>query len=233
MNNIKVLVIDDDIYINRMVEQLFLDEGASVICAQDGIEGYNSYITYQPDLVILDIMMAVMDGFKTCKKIRENSDTPILMLTSLDSDEQIIKGLDSGADDFITKPFKSKVLLARSRAVLRRTIKGRKVSVASSHYSDNYLKVDSALRLVQIEGDDIKVTPTEFNLLSYLIQNAGAVCESQKILENVWGNGYQDSIGYVHVYISHLRTKIEQHPQNPEYIHTVHGIGYRFEKHPG
>ena len=228
MNDLKILVVDDDIHIRKLVEKIFSMEGASVACAQNGKEGLRLFYKHKPDLVILDVMMPEMDGYTACSQIRQLANTPIIMLTALGQDDEIIRGLDSGADDFITKPVSSPVLLAHARAVLRRE-RDNTISDRGS-YSDNYLTVDHQLHKVTRRGEQIRLTSTEFRLLSYLIQNAGRVCEFRKILENVWGWEYQDSIEYVHVYISHIRNKIEQDPKNPVYIQTVHGVGYLFEK---
>lgn len=224
-----ILVIDDDLNIRKMTEHMFTREGARVITASDGLDGLRKFYEYRPDLIILDIMMPEEDGWETCRSLRKFSDVPIVMLTALKTDEDITRGLNYGADDFVTKPFSPGVLLARARAVLRRT-EAYTAEGKPFKYSDGYLTIDMHVRRVFIKGQPVKLTPTEFQLLVYLAQNPGRVLTLQQILENVWGWEYQDSLEYVHVYMSHLRKKIEEDPKQPKYIVTEHGTGYRFEK---
>ena len=224
-----ILVIDDDLNIRKMTEHLFAKEGAQVFTATNGIDGLRKFYEHRPDLIILDIMMPEEDGWETCRNIRKFSDVPIVMLTALKTDEDITRGLNYGADDFVTKPFSPGVLLARARAVLRRT--GAYVAEDKPFmYSDGYLTIDLRAHRVIIKGQPVKLTPTEFQLLVYLAQNPGRILTIQQILENVWGWEYQDSLEYVHVYMSHVRKKIEEDPKQPKYIVTEHGTGYRFEK---
>jgi DNA-binding response OmpR family regulator len=152
------------------------------------------------------------------------------MLTALNSEEEIIRGLESGADDFISKPFSPDVLVARARALFRRLDMPRDSVVHGQYYSDGYLTIDLEKRIVLVEGDSIKLTRTEYNLLAYLLQNAGWVRTFDQILENVWGPEYQGSLDYVHVYMSNLRKKIEADQKNPMYLESEHGVGYRFNK---
>jgi len=177
----------------------------------------------------VDVMMPGMDGFEVCKRIQQISDTAIIMLTALNDEQQMLKGLASGADDFLSKPFSPAILLARARAILRRSEK-QPSSSSTIHFHDEHLTVDFGKHAVLINGQAIKVTPTAFRLLAYLIRNAGKVLTSEQILVNVWGGQYRGSPEYVHVYISQLRNKIEENPKQPRYILTVHGIGYMFEK---
>jgi DNA-binding response OmpR family regulator len=228
----KILVVDDDKMILDLVQRSFAREGAEVTMAENGRVGLRRFFGLRPDLVVLDIMMPEIDGWEACRQIRVLSEVPIILLTSLDQDEDIIRGLDAGADDFISKPFSPKVLLARARAALRRgeqaPERGRQAG-----YRDEYLQVDLEKHLVQVRGEPVKLTVKEHKLLAYLIQNAGRVCTFDQILENVWGWEYQDSVDYVHVYLSHLRRKIEADPKQPRYLETVHGLGYRFEQPAG
>jgi DNA-binding response OmpR family regulator len=154
------------------------------------------------------------------------------MLTALNNNQEIIRGLDCGSDDFISKPFNPDVLLARSRAVLRRLEMTQDTS-PQQFYSDGYLTVDLEKRMVAVRGEPIKLTRTEYNLLTYLLKNAGWVRTFEQILENVWGYEYQGSLEYVHVYISNLRRKIEIDPRAPTYLESAHGVGYRFNKPKG
>lgn len=158
---------------------------------------------------------------------------PIIMLTALDSAEEIINGLDNGADEFISKPFSPDVLLARARALLRRMDMPRETGVHRQYYSDGHLTIDLEKRMILVRGEPIKLTRTEYNLLAYLLQNAGWIRTFDQILEHVWGPEYQDSLDYVHVYVSSLRKKIELDPKKPIYLESEHGVGYRFNKPKG
>ncbi len=225
-----ILVIDDDKLTSRMISDHLTAAGHTVHVANNGKEGLRQMYAYRPDLIILDVMMPEMDGWTTCRRIREVSNVPIIMLTSRDRPQDIIRGLDEGADEYVTKPFEIDVLLARVRAVMRR------VSMASEPtekeevaYTDDYLTFNPVDRRVMIDGELIKLTPTEYNLLALLIQNAGRVLPYRRLLEQVWGWEYIDDVDYLRVYIWHLRRKLEPDPKNPRYVLTEHGVGYRFE----
>ncbi|RMG98392.1 MAG: DNA-binding response regulator [Chloroflexi bacterium] len=223
-----ILVVDDDPNLCHLIETTFSLAGAKVYTANDGQEGIKAFYDHRPDLVILDILMPGIDGWEVCRQIRLVSNVPIIMLTTLNKDEEIIKGLDYGADHFVTKPFSTQVLLARARAALRRT---QLASTPESRtvYQDDYLLIDLPKRQVFVRGESVRLTATEFDLLSYLFLNAGQVLTYQQILEQIWGWEYRDSVDYVHVYISHLRRKLEEDPRNPRYLLTEHGVGYRFQ----
>lgn len=223
------MTIDDDININRIIEHTFEESGAQVFSANNGLDGLRLLYKHQPDLVILDVLMPEMDGWQVCQQIRQLTDVPVIMLTALKSDQEIIQGLDVGADDFISKPFNPQVLLARARAVLRRAEQEPEESDLQG-YRDHYLSINLEEHKVVVEGHVIKLTATEYRLLSYLVQNAGRIRTFEQILENVWGWEYRDSPDYVHVYVSNLRRKIEPDPKNPVYIETERGIGYRFAR---
>jgi two-component system KDP operon response regulator KdpE len=229
MQGKKILVIDDDVTLSQMIKFTFTRAGAEVFTAVDGREGLHRFYEQRPDLVILDVRMPDVDGWETCRQIRLFSNVPIIMLTTLNKDGEIIRGLDHGADDFVTKPFSREVLLARARALMRRT-EAPAESGSQSVYSDDYLVVNLEKRRVLVQGELVQLTATEFRLLSFLLQNAGQVLTYQTILDKVWGWEYQDSVDYVHVYLSHLRRKIEEDPRNPRYLLTERGVGYRFEK---
>lgn len=228
----KVLIIDDDADVRRINEKVFRNVGAVVMVAANGSEGIRNFFLEKPDLVITDIMMPEMDGLEVCRRIRQVSSAPVIMLTALNSEEEIIAGLDSGADDFISKPFSPDILVARARALLRRFEMPRDTN-AHQYYSDGYLTIDLEKRIILVRGDPIKLTRTEYNLLAYLLQNAGWIRTFDQILENVWGPAYQGSLDYVHVYISNLRKKIELDPKKPTYLESEHGVGYRFNKAKG
>ena len=224
-----ILVVDDDTHLCQILDITFTVEGASVLTANDGQEGLQKFFTHRPDLIVLDVNMPQMNGWDTCRQIRLLSDVPIIMLTTLNADREMVRGLDAGADDFISKPFSGEVLLARTRAVLRRLEKTA-VPNPNTQYSDGYLTVRQDRHEVLIKGESVNLTSTEFQLLTYLLNNDGRTLTYKQILENVWGWEYQESVDYVHVYISHLRRKLEKDPKNPLYFITVHGTGYRFEK---
>jgi len=230
MQNKKILVIDDDHNARRLIERNFSNAGAEVISAADGHQGLRLFYEQRPDLVILDVMMPGVDGYETCRQIRMLSDVPVLMLTALRDDEQIVLGLDSGADDFVSKPISNEVLLARARAILRRSSNAAQGRSAMSAYDDGNLSVDLQAHKVSVDGQEVRLTPKEFQLLDHLLRNAGRACGFDQILDNVWGWEYKGNADYVHVYVSHLRGKIERDPKDPQYIQTVHGVGYRFER---
>lgn len=224
-----VLIIDDDADLLHLASHIFQRAGAHVITTRDGLDGISKLLTQQPDLVILDVMMPEMDGFEVCERIRQVSDAPLIMLTALNHEQEMLRGLEAGADDFLSKPFNPEVLLARAKTVLRR---GKHPTTITSgfNYNDGHLIIDAQRREILIKGKRIKLTPVEFRLLTYLARNAGKVLTFEQIITNVWGDEYQGSMDYVHVYISHLRRKIEENSRSPRYIVTLHGVGYIFEK---
>ena len=248
-----VLIIDDDNDLLQLASMIFKKAGAQVITAKDGLEGISKFFTYKPDLIILDVMMPGNNGFDICQRIRQVSDTPLIMLTALNQEQEMLRGLAAGADDFLSKPFNPEILLARARAILRRTQRangsrssngrngyngagdqdrdhGSNANAAGFSYNDGYLSIDIERHEVLVHGKRVKLTPIEFRLLVYLARNGGKLLTFDRILTNVWGNEYQGSIDYVHVYISHLRRKIEDDATGSRYILTVHGEGYVFEK---
>ena len=224
-----ILVIDDNDGLCQIVRLILEESGARIYTAQSGREGLRCFFEHKPELVILDIMLPDISGWEVCKQIRLLADTPILMLTTLDEDDAVVRGLNLGADDFLSKPFNMDVLVARSRALLRR-LSSTSPPEPSFAYSDDYLTVDLQRHRVFIRGEPVNLTATEFQLLSYLVRNAGRVLTYGQILERVWGPEYRDSPDYVHVYLSHLRRKLEEDPRHPRYLLTEHGVGYRFEK---
>lgn len=253
-----VLIIDDDADLLQLAGLIFKKAGAQVITAGDGLEGISKFFTHHPDLVILDVMMPGNNGFDICERIRKTSDTPLIMLTALNREQEMLQGLAAGADDYLSKPFNADILLARAQTVLRRMQRSHKDSLSNAHkgqngsstpkidggrgqrghpensasfsYDDGCLRIDIERHEVMVQGKRIKLTPIEFRLLVYLARNGGKLLTFDRILSSVWGSEYQGSIDYVHVYISHLRRKIEQGNAGPRYIFTVHGEGYVFEK---
>jgi DNA-binding response OmpR family regulator len=225
----KVLLIDDDIDTLRLNRIIFINAGAQVVTANDGLEGISKLHSHRPDLVILDVMMPGGSGFEVCKQIRKISNVPVIMLTALGQEQNELDGLDAGADDYLSKPYNPEILLARAKSVIRRSEQNDNKSFATD-YDDGYLKIDFEKHQVLINSKLIKLTPIEFRLLAYLEENAGRVLTFANILQHVWGNEYQGSDDYVHIYVSHLRRKIEQDTKQPHYIISVRGVGYLFEK---
>lgn len=225
----KILLIDDEADFLKLISQIFEESGAEPITALDGLEGMSKIFTYQPDLIILDIMMPGIDGFLTCQRIRQFSNTPLILLSALDQDHLILQGLEAGADDFLSKPINPEILLARAKAVIRRD-RQKSDYLAMIDYDDGRLKIAFEKYRVQIAGDEVKLTPVEFRLLAYFVGNAGKVLSYEQILFSVWGNEYKGNDDYVHVYVSHLRSKIERDPKSPCYIMSIYGVGYMFKK---
>jgi two-component system KDP operon response regulator KdpE len=226
----KILVVDDEPVQLRLVEQILSGNGFSVIKAGSGEEAIRVYYENKPDLVILDVLMPGIDGWQTCRCIREVSDVPVIMLTGKrNSEDDVVRGLECGADEYLAKPVGNRELLARVRAAVRRSENsssartGRKIS-----FSNDYLTVDIAERKVTVNGERLKLTPREFRLLALLVENSGRIMSHQQVLEKVWGWEYINDIDYVRIYISHLRQKIESDPSQPKYILTEPGVGYYF-----
>lgn len=222
----RILIIDDDPALVHLLEIKYSRAKAQVYTATNGIEGLREFYSCQPDLVLLDLMMPQMDGWEVCRHIRQFSEVPLIIFTALGQDKNMVRGLDAGATDYVTKPVNPDVLLARSRAALRQ---GTTSSQKRDLYSDDYLTINLNTREVYVDGKPIKLTAKEYGVLACLIQNVGQVVTVQQVLEKVWGWEYGDSIDYVHVYISRLRQKLEVDPKHSKYLLTEHGVGYRFE----
>ena len=225
----KVLLIDDDADLLHLAGLLFKKAGAQVFTARDGLEGISKLFTCNPNLIILDVMMPGTNGFEVCQRIRQVSNAPIIMLTALNHEQEMLRGLESGADDFLSKPFNADVLLARARTVLRRSANGSTQN-SNFQFNNGHLSIDIEKRHVVVDERRVKLTPIEFRLLVYMARNSGKVLTFNHILSNVWGDEYKGSVDYVHVYVSHLRNKIEEDAKHPRYVLTVHGVGYMFER---
>lgn len=229
MKGKRILLIDDDASLLQLAGVLFKNEGAEIATAHDGFEGLIKLFTFHPDLIILDVVMPEMDGFEICRRIRQISNVPLLMLTALNHEQEMLLGLNAGADDYLSKPFSKDILVARARAILRRAnLVNPELSLYA--YNDGHLSIDIERRQVLISGRKVNLTPLEFRLLVCLARNAGKVLTFEHILNNVWGTDYKGSVDYVHVYISRLRKKIKKKNKGTQYITTIHGIGYIFEK---
>jgi two-component system KDP operon response regulator KdpE len=182
----------------------------------------------QPDLILLDIMMPEVDGWETCQRIREVSNVPIIMLTAKSQERDIVRGLEMGADDYITKPFDPSELRARIQSLLRRTTEMAHEEHSPKVLDDGWLYIDLGRRVVKANSKAIDLTPTEFRLLAALVQKADCVIPHRQLLRQVWGPEYSDEVHYLKLYIRYLRQKLEKDPSNPEYLLTEWGVGYRF-----
>ena len=229
----KILVVDDEPALVRLIDQILTENGYEVLKANDGQEALRLLFAHKPDLVLLDVVMPMMDGWQTCSRIRDISSTiPIIILSGKrKTEDDVVHGLDYGADDYLLKPVGGRELVARVRAVLRRAElpsyleKGKEIT-----FSDDFLTVDIVERKVMVNGERVKLTPIEFRLLALLLENAGRILTHHQLLEKVWGWEYTDDLDYVRIYISHLRRKIEPVPTLPRYIITDPGVGYYFQK---
>ncbi len=225
--NYKILVVDDEERMVRFIRLNLEQDGFQVLEAYRGTQALEQVRTQLPDLILLDIMLPDIDGFEVLKLIRETSIVPVIMLTAKGEEDDRVRGLEMGADDYITKPFSPRELVSRVRAVLRRV----QLSAGTSDdiiEVDDRLKIDFNRREVWVAGELINLRPTEYRLLYHLVKNAGWVLSHDQILSKVWGYEYQDEPHYVRLYINYLRKKIEEDPANPKYILTERGIGYRF-----
>ena len=222
-----ILVVDDEERMARFINLNLDNDGFQVIEAYRGMQAIQILRDSLPDLIILDVMMPDIDGFEALKMIREVSSVPVIMLTAKGEEDDRVRGLELGADDYVTKPFSPRELVSRVRAVLRRN---EAVGIPSKELIevDDRLKIDFGRREIWVEGKLVKLRPTEYRLLYHLVQNAGWVLTYDQILSKVWGYEYRDEPHYVRLYINYLRQKIEKDPANPVYILTERGVGYRF-----
>lgn len=225
----RILVIDDDYLVLRLIQHSMEKLGYEVTSAQDGVTGLQKLHEVSPHLVILDLMMPHMDGWETCRSIRAVSKVPIIILSARGSQQDILKGLKMGTDDYLVKPFYPEELQARIEAVLRRA----RIPVPDSdklplRFSGSDLVIDPANRQVMVRNKIVDLTPTEYDLLLFMAQRVDRVLPIDVIFENVWPYYAEASLNSVKWYIWRLRRKIEDDPRNPRYILTEHGIGYRF-----
>ena len=223
----RILTVDDELSILKFLRSNLEDRGYTVISATNGEEAINIVERELPDLIILDVMMPKMDGFEVCRRLREWSQIPIIMLSARGDESDKVQCLDLGADDYIVKPFSANELVARVSAVLRRT-KAASTLPAKSVITRGDLVINLAQRKVTRAGQDIKLTPTEYALLQELVVNSGKVLTHTLLLNKVWGPEYRDEREYLHVFIRRLRAKLEPDPNKPRYITTVSGVGYQF-----
>jgi two-component system KDP operon response regulator KdpE len=223
----KILVVDDEPRMIRFIRLNLEHDGFDVSEAANGTQALGQLRDRLPDLVLLDVMMPELDGFETLRLIREISTIPVIMLTAKGDEDDRVRGLELGADDYITKPFSPRELVSRVRAVLRRT-EAPAAAVHEPIRVDDRLQIDFDRREVWVEGRLVRLRPTEYRLLYHLVQNAGWVVPHDQLLAKVWGYEYRDETHYLRLYVNYLRQKLERDPANPEYILTERGVGYRF-----
>lgn len=229
-----VVVADDDPQLLRLMTRNLEFEGYEVLAASDGVLALEQVEAHTPDLVLLDVMMPRMDGFTVCQRVREFSSVPIIIVTARGQDQDKVRGLDLGADDYLTKPFSVDELLARVRAVLRRAqfTANERAQALRTIVTISDLTVDYAQHLVTMAGREVPLTPIEYRILAYLAHNAGRVVTQDLLLEHVWGSEYLGESHMLQVNINRLRRKIEADPMHPRYILTKVGIGYLLAAQP-
>jgi DNA-binding response OmpR family regulator len=223
----RVLVVDDDAEILRLIRRVLQIEGFHVITAESGEAAIQEMEREEFDLLVLDLMMSGIDGITVCRQIRSFSTIPIIILTAKTNVEDKVKALEAGADDYVTKPFSTQELVARVRAVLRRRQMTFPTPSSSRLVSGN-LEINFLDRRVTIAGEEIKLTPTEFNLLQELVLHSGKVLTHTYLLNRIWGNEYCDELRYLHVFISRLRNKLRLDKDTQQMIESISGVGYRF-----
>ena len=223
-NSAQILVIDDEIQIRKLLEITLDSNNYRTIFAVNAKEGLSMVANHQPDLVILDLGLPDEDGQVVLKRLREWYSNPIIILTVKSAEDEIVKALDNGANDYLTKPFRTQELLARIRTALRNSVTDEKEPIIEF----GAVSIDLASRVVRLNNEILKLTTTEYNLLSIFIKNEGRVLTHQYLLKQVWGNSYADQTQYLRVFVAQLRKKIEEDPNHPKFIITESGVGYRF-----
>lgn len=224
MNNARILIIDDEPQIRRLLEITLENSGYKVILAENGKQGILLAANHTPDLILLDLGLPDMNGHEVLKELRLWYNKPIFILSALDQEADIVKALDNGANDYLTKPFRTAELQARIRSALR----SQQTNNGTTVFSSGDLEVDLTAHTVKKSGEGVKLTATEFSLLVLLLKNEGRVLTHQYILKEIWGVGAQTETQYLRVFIGTLRKKIETNPNQPEHILTENGVGYRF-----
>jgi two-component system KDP operon response regulator KdpE len=222
----RILVVDDEERMVRFIRMNLEQDGYQVTEALNGRQAIDK-LRDTPDLILLDVMMPDIDGFEVLETIRQVSNVPVIMLTAKGEEDDRVRGLELGADDYITKPFSPRELVSRVKAVLRRT-EGATGSMHGLIEVDERLRIDFDRREIWLEGKLVKLRPTEYRLLFHLVQNAGWVVSHDQLLQKVWGYEYRDEPHYVRLYVNYLRQKLEKDPSDPRYILTERGVGYRF-----
>lgn len=228
MGEKKILIIDDDRDMCALVATIFSREGVETYVSYDGRHGLREFYNRRPDLVVLDQMIPGMSGFEVLQRIRELSDVPVIILSAIENHDDIVRCLSAGADDYVTKPYQPQVLVARANAAMRRSGRNNE-DPGMLVYDDGYLMFDIEARVVRVATEEVRLSATEFDLLSYLARKAGRVCTFSQIFENVWGDRLMGSEENVHTFVYQLRQKLEPDPRKPTYFISLRGIGYRFQ----
>ncbi len=227
MNAPQILFADDDPSSQQMVQTALKAANLKVLLASSGAEALEVWRNNPLDLIILDVMMPDMSGFEVCQYIRRVSPVPIMMLTGMSREQDILQGFESGSDDYIFKPFRPKELIARIHAILQRTSRSVTQTTGRLMYGDLELDIDAQRALRR--GEPIQVTPLEFQLLQYMIQRVGVALSKEELFQNVWGYTMPSGgMNLIEVAVRRLREKVEEDPSHPAYIQTVRGVGYRF-----
>lgn len=227
VNKEKVLIIDDSREMLLVMKHLLLNHGYLPLLAENGLAGLQMVEEHNPDLIVLDLNMPVVDGWEVCEQIREKSNVPIIILTAAHvTNEDTVRGLELGANDYIIKPFNQQVMVARIRSALRWSAKAPNGLL----YEDDILSVDIRRREVVKNGEILKLTKKEFALLVALVTESPAVVDHEALFSKVWDDTYAFDVNYVRIFVGHLRKKLEEDPANPSYIHNERGVGYRFER---
>ena len=223
-NQAEILIIDDEIQIRKLLEITLESNDYKTFFAANAKEGLLAAANHQPDLIILDLGLPDEDGQVVLKRLREWYKNPVIISTVKNTEEEIVKALDNGASDYLSKPFRTQELLARIRTALRNLIQNDNEPIVSF----GAVSIDYSSRIVKLNEDILKLTATEYNLLSILVKNEGRVLTHQYLLKQVWGNSYSDQTQYLRVFVAQLRKKIEEDPNRPKFIITESGVGYRF-----
>ena len=223
-----ILLVDDEDSIQKLLAYPLEREGYRVLQARDGVEALEQFASERVDLVVLDIMLPKLDGLEVCKRLRAESEVPIIMLTARDDELDKVLGLELGADDYITKPFSIREFRSRVRALLRRAAVSRQFDEDGEVISAQGLTIDLARRVVEVRGNRVQLTYVEFELLRILASHPGRVYSRRMLLEALWGGADYREPRTIDVHVRHLREKLEPDPAEPEYILTVRGVGYRF-----
>lgn len=226
----RVLVIDDDECLAKVVALSLEKEGFEVLLAGNGTDGLKTAYETHPDLIVLDIMMPRLDGWEVCRRLKEMAATPILMLTARVTEADVLKGFEAGADDYLRKPFSLAELVARAKALIKRVEANTITAPRPSLLRNRELELDLARHRVVLHGKPLELTPTEFRLLCYFMQNPGRLLSHTELLTHVWGAEYSEEAQYLRLYIRYLRQKLQDDSSEPTYIFNVRGEGYRFRE---
>jgi len=225
----RVLVVDDEPQIRRSLQVNLENKGYAVLTAASGEEALEAIVRRKPDVVVVDLILPSMDGIELTHRIRKQSPVPIIVLSAIGDEQKKVEALESGADDYVTKPFGMEELSARIKSALRRTVL---LSGAEPVFRSAGLSVNFERREVRLHDELVKLTPTEYDLLKYMIQYSGKVLTHRTLLTAIWGAAYADQAQYLRVFIGQLRKKLERNTARPQYILTDPGVGYRFETSP-